>query len=127
MVETIVCAESGGCPRARAWLIAVVAVTLASGGCAGRHRRPRTLATLGGAVALGGGAAWVAGERNDNRSSLAAGVVGVAVGIAAMVAAGGWMAAVVSCQADPDCPDDEQCKEIPAPPGGIPYKQCMAR
>ena len=51
----------------------------------------------------------------------------VAVGIAAMVAAGGWIAAQVSCQADPDCEGSEECREIPAPPGGIPYKQCMPR
>ena len=27
----------------------------------------------------------------------------------------------------PDCPDEEQCREVPAPPGGIPYKQCIPR
>ncbi|HVR61877.1 MAG TPA: hypothetical protein VMU50_08255 [Polyangia bacterium] len=108
-------------------MIAVLVLVLAGGGCAGRHRGPRTLATFGGVIALGGSTAWVIGERNDNRSVLTAGVAAVAAGIAAMVAAGGWMAAAVACNADPDCPDDEQCKEIPAPPGGIPYKQCMVR
>lgn len=111
----------------RTRLIALLALALASGGCAGRHRGPRTLATIGGVIALGGSTAWVVGERNDNRATLTAGVAAVAAGIAAMVAAGGWMAAAVACNADPDCPDDETCKEIPAPPGGIPYKQCMAR
>jgi hypothetical protein len=113
--------------QTRALLVAVAAAALVSAGCAGRHRRPRTLATLGAALALGGSTVWVVGERNDNRNTLGVGVVGVAVGIAAVVAAGGWMAAAVSCSADPDCPDDEQCKEIPAPPGGIPYKQCVPR
>jgi hypothetical protein len=51
----------------------------------------------------------------------------VAAGIIAMVVAGGWIAAEVSCQVDPDCEDTEECREIPAPPGGIPYKQCVAR
>ena len=111
----------------RVALVVIVAVALVVAGCAGRHRGPRTLATIGGMVALGGGTAWVVGERNDNRASLTAGVLAVAAGIAAMVAAGGWMATAVSCAADPDCPDDEQCKEIPAPPGGIPYKQCVPR
>jgi hypothetical protein len=111
----------------RAPLVAALALALIGGGCAGRHRGPRTLATIGGVVALGGSTTWVIGERNDERSVLTAGVAAVAAGIAAMVAAGGWMASAVACNADPDCPDDEQCKEIPAPPGGIPYKQCMAR
>ncbi len=32
-----------------------------------------------------------------------------------------------ACDVDPDCDEDEQCREIPAPPGGVPYKQCMTR
>jgi hypothetical protein len=55
------------------------------------------------------------------------GFVAVAVGLAAVVAAGGWMAASVSCDADPDCPEEETCREVPAPPGGVPYKQCVPR
>ena len=51
----------------------------------------------------------------------------VVVGVAAIVAAGGWMAVQVACNVDPDCDEEEQCREIPAPPGGVPYKQCMAR
>ncbi|HEY2903460.1 MAG TPA: hypothetical protein VGL59_22940 [Polyangia bacterium] len=127
MAQSPVRTESALRQRTRAFLLAVLAAALVSVGCAGRHRGPRTLATIGGAIALGGGVAWVVGERNDDRTSLSVGVVSVAVGIAAVVAAGGWMASAVACQADPDCPDDEQCKEIPAPPGGIPYKHCMPR
>jgi hypothetical protein len=55
------------------------------------------------------------------------GFVGVAAGLVAIVVAGGWMAAKVACNVDPDCDENELCREIPAPPGGIPYKQCMAR
>jgi len=56
-----------------------------------------------------------------------AGFVTVAAGLVAIVAAGGWIALAVSCDADPDCDEEEQCREIPAPPGGVPYKQCMPR
>jgi hypothetical protein len=113
--------------RAASLQIALVVVALTAAGCAGRHRGPRTLATLGAVLALSGSGAWAVGERNDSRTSVAIGVIGVAAGIATVVVAGGWMAAKVSCSVDPDCPDDEQCKEIPAPPGGIPYKQCVPR
>ena len=65
-------------------------------------------------------------DRRRSRSSNA-GFVTVVVGLAAIVAAGGWMAASVACEADPDCPEEEQCREVPAPPGGIPYKQCIPR
>ena len=49
------------------------------------------------------------------------------LGLAATVIAGGWMAVDVACNVDPDCDEEEQCREIPAPPGGVPYRQCMAR
>ena len=55
------------------------------------------------------------------------GPAAVASGLAAIVAAGGWMASSVVCEADPDCPEEEQCREVPAPPGGIPYRQCIPR
>jgi hypothetical protein len=82
---------------------------------------------------VAGSASWAAGESMDgvgagsSRGVVNAGLVSVAVGLVAIVAAGGWMAGSVSCRADPDCDEDEQCREIPAPPGGIPYKQCMSR
>ena len=102
---------------------------LAIAGCATSHqRRPRTLAAVGASLAVVGSGLWVAGEQRSDPGSLPAiGLGVVAVGIAAMITAGGWMAAQVSCQADPDCEGTEECKEIPAPPGGIPYKQCMSR
>jgi hypothetical protein len=106
-----------------------VAVALGSGaGCAGRHRQPRTLAAISTAVAGGGSVVWAVGERRSDPGPVPAiGFALVAAGIAGLVSAGGWMAAQVACQSDPDCDESEECREIPAPPGGIPYKQCMAR
>jgi hypothetical protein len=118
--------------RAVTALALVAAMLVGAAGCSGRYARPRTLASLGGLAVAGGSAAWAVGENyNDlaasNRTLVTAGFVTVAVGLAALVAAGGWMATSVSCNADPDCDEEEQCREIPAPPGGIPYKQCMSR
>ena len=88
--------------RRLGWRCLVASVTLVVGpGCHGLHAGPRTL--------------------------VGAGFACVAIGLAAVVAAGGWMATSVACQGDPDCADEEQCREIPAPPGGIPYKQCIPR
>ncbi|HVZ70967.1 MAG TPA: hypothetical protein VHJ20_01220 [Polyangia bacterium] len=99
-------------------------------GCTGRYAAPRTIAALGSLAVVAGGVSWAAGEsldKNRNATMVDAGFVAVAAGVAAIVASGGWMAVSVSCTADPDCADDEQCREIPAPPGGVPYKQCMSR
>ena len=92
------------------------------------------LAGVGAVAVAGGSALWASGEgvdggRHDAASQplVTAGFVTVLVGLAAIVAAGGWMAASVACEADPDCPEEEQCREVPAPPGGIPYKQCIPR
>src|SRR5690349_8069813 len=95
--------------------VALLIGLLLTAGCAGHHRGPRVLAALGAVAVAGGSATW------------AAGFVSVAAGLCAIVVAGGWMAASVACEADPDCPDEEQCREVPAPPGGIPYKQCVPR
>ena len=78
-------------------------------------------------LVAGGGATWVTGERYDQRTPTTVGFALVAAGVAAAIAAGGWMAAAVGCDADPDCDDVDQCREVPAPPGGIPYKQCVPR
>jgi hypothetical protein len=118
-------------PRARGPLALGLVLALACG-CAGRYKAPRTLAGLGTAAVVAGSAAWATGqglERNGHSGGplVGAGFVSVALGLAAVVAAGGWMAVEVSCNVDPDCDEEEQCREIPAPPGGVPYKQCMAR
>jgi hypothetical protein len=107
----------------------VLIALVAHAGCAtSNHRRPRRLALAGAALAVAGTGAWVMGERRSDPGSLpAVGIGAVAVGIVAMVAAGGWLAVQVACRADPDCEDSEECREIPAPPGGVPYKQCMQR
>ena len=98
-------------------------------GCASsQHRRPRNLGLAGGLAALGGSVTWVVGEQRSEPGYVPAiGLAAVAVGVVAMVAAGAWIAAEVACQTDPDCEETEECREIPAPPGGVPYKQCMPR
>jgi hypothetical protein len=104
---------------------------LFAAGCAGRHRGPRVLAGLGALAVTAGSATWAAGEAVSNdttsRNVVSVGFASVAIGLCAIVAAGGWMAVSVACEADPDCPEEEQCREVPAPPGGIPYKQCVPR
>jgi hypothetical protein len=110
-------------------------VLLAFGaGCAGRYKAPRTLAGLGTFAVAAGGTAWATGQSLENNGHggtgsglVSMGFVGVAAGLVAIVVAGGWMAAKVACNVDPDCDENELCREIPAPPDGIPYKQCMAR
>jgi hypothetical protein len=107
-------------------LAGLIAVT----GCAGRHVGPRVLAGIGGAAVAAGGGAWAAGENLSGgaaRPLTNAGFATVVAGLAAIVAAGGWMAVSVACVADPDCPEEEQCREVPAPPGGVPYRQCVPR
>lgn len=101
----------------------------ALGACAtSQHRRPRALGIAGAVAGLGGSVLWVAGEsRTDPGNIPAIGLGIVAAGIVAMVAAGAWIASEVSCQVDPDCDDTEECREIPAPAGGVPYKQCVSR
>ena len=115
--------------RALAGVLAVLMSVCASAGCGtSNHRRPRTLAMIGAAVALGGSGVWAFGERRADPGNLpAVGLGVVAAGVAGMIASGIWMAAQVSCQADPDCLESEECREIPAPPGGVPYKQCSPR
>jgi hypothetical protein len=116
-------------------LCAIAAVVaLFAAGCAGLHSGPRLLASAGAVAVAGGSGLWASGEQfqggsHDSaaRPMIDAGFVTVVVGLAAMVAAGGWMAASVACEVDPDCPEEEQCREVPAPPGGIPYKQCIPR
>jgi hypothetical protein len=113
-------------------LVALAVVAAWSGACTGRYAGPRTLASLGALAVAGGGVSWATGqglERNGRAGDgfVTAGFVSVAAGLVAIVAAGGWMAVSVACTADPDCDEEEQCREIPAPPGGVPYKQCMIK
>jgi hypothetical protein len=113
--------------RNRRTVITITLLCLLAAGCAGRYRGPRSLATLGAVLIAGGGTTWVIGEQYDHRSATSAGFALVGAGVAAVIAAGGWMALAVACDADPDCDDSDQCREVPAPPGGIPYKQCVPR
>ncbi len=112
-------------------LVLVLVLALVSG-CAGRYKAPRTLAGLGSVAVFGGSAAWAAGQSLENNGHaggalVTSGFMSAAVGLAAIIAAGGWMAIQVACNVDPYCDDEEQCREIPAPPGGVPYKRCMSR
>jgi hypothetical protein len=100
---------------------------LISGGCARPYAGPKTLAAIGTTLLVGGGTTWAVGTRQDNSGVATAGLITTAIGVGAVIAAGGWLAASISCEEDPDCPRDEECKEVPAPPGGVPYRQCVRR
>jgi len=106
-------------------LLAVVAPL--GGGCAHPYAGPKTLAVIGTGLLVGGGTTWVVGERGDRNNVATAGMVTTAIGAAAVLAAGGWLAADVDCTEDTDCTRNEECREIPAQPGGFPYRQCMPR
>ena len=110
----------------------MLALALVWAGCAGRYPGPRLLAAAGAVTVAGGSVAWAAGEdlnRNNGASSplVGAGFATVIAGLCAIVVAGGWMAVSVACENDPDCNEEEQCREVPAPAGFIPYKQCVPR
>lgn len=109
--------------------LAIVLVTfgLLGAGCARPYAGPKTLAALGAGLLAGGGTTWVVGERENRHGVAVTGLVTTVVGAAAVVAAGGWLAAGVACTEDPDCPRTEECREIPTRPGGVPYRQCMPR
>jgi hypothetical protein len=102
-------------------------LAIAVPGCARPYAGPRTLAVLGTALLLSGSAAWVAGERSGHRALTIPGFTATIIGAGAIVGAGGWLASTAACRADPDCAEGESCKEVPAPPGAIPYRQCMRR
>jgi hypothetical protein len=108
----------------RAALILVIALM---SGCARPYAGPKTLAAIGTTLMVGGGTAWALGERTDHSSWVGPGFVTTAIGAAVVIAAGGWLVTSIGCRADPDCPEGEECKEVPAPPGGIPYRQCVRR
>jgi hypothetical protein len=110
-------------------VIAVLMLTLllASVGCARPYRGSKTLGALGIGLLTSSAALWVAGERGNRESLTKVGAVGSAAGTALVVGAGAWLAASATCNVDPDCPQDEVCREIPAPPGREPYRQCSPR
>jgi hypothetical protein len=76
---------------------------------------------------VGGGTTWAVGAHKDQDGTANVGIITTAVGAAAVIGAAGWYAASTACEEDPDCPRGEECKEIPALPGRVPYKQCMRR
>lgn len=110
----------------RAFLALALAGCLA-GGCARGYTGPKTLAAIGSALLVGGGTTWVVGARRDQDRTANIGIITTALGAAAVIGAAGWYAASTACEEDPDCPRGEECKEIPALPGRVPYKQCMRR
>jgi hypothetical protein len=107
-------------------LVIVLAATFGAG-CARPYAGPKTLAAVGTALLVGGGTAWVIGERRDVRAAVIPGAAATALGIAGLIYAGGWLAGSIACKADADCPFGEECREVPAPPGGVPYMQCVRR
>lgn len=111
------------------FVVALIAVTgtTAGTGCAQPYKGPRTVAAIAVGVLAGSAAIWVAGERADHRAITNIGAAGTAAGTLATVAAGTWIAASAGCRVDPDCPDDEVCREIPAPPEREPFRQCSPR
>jgi len=109
-----------------AW-IALALVGCLAIGCASTYRGPKILGAVGAALLVGGGTTWVVGERQNQGGTANVGLVTAAIGAAAVLGAAGWLAASVACEEDPDCPRGEECKEMPALPGRVPYKQCVRR
>ena len=113
----------------RAWraAIALALVGCLAAGCARTYAGPKALAAISAVLLVGGGTTWVVGERRNQNGTANLGLVTMAIGVGAAIGAAGWLAASVACEEDPDCPRGEECKEIPALPGRVPYKQCMRR
>jgi len=113
--------------NARRAAIALALVGCLATGCARPYAGPKTLATIAAALLVGGGTTWVVGERQNHNGTANLGLVTTVIGVGAAIGAAGWLAGSVACEEDPDCPRGEECKEIPALPGRVPYKQCMRR
>jgi hypothetical protein len=109
-----------------AWTVALLALALGAG-CARPYRTQKTLATIGIGLLAGSAAVWVAGERTNHNTITNIGMAGAAAGSLAAISAGVWLAGSAGCNVDPDCPDDEACREIPAPPGREPFRQCTPK
>ena len=108
-------------------ILGLLGTGLLGAGCARPYAGPKTLAALGAGLLAAGGTTWVVGDKENHGRVAAAGMATTALGAIAVFAAGGWLAIGVACTEDPDCPRTEECREIPAPPGGYPYRQCMPR
>jgi hypothetical protein len=108
-------------------LVALAGASLPAGGCANPFSGPKTLASVGVGILAGSAALWVTGERTNRSGLTRAAAVGAGAGALAEIAAGTWLAASVGCRVDPDCPEAESCREIPAPPGREPYRQCLPK
>jgi hypothetical protein len=78
-------------------------------------------------VLVSSAALWAVADRKGHPTAARIGLLGAGVGAGLAAGAGAWLASAVGCRADPDCPEGEACREIPAPPGREPYKQCMPR
>ena len=107
--------------------IALLLVGCLAAGCARTYSGPKALAAVGAALLVGGGTTWAVGEGQNQNGTANFGLITTVIGVGAVIGAAGWLAASVSCEEDPDCPRGEECKEIPALPGRVPYKQCMRR
>jgi hypothetical protein len=107
--------------------LALALAGLLGAGCARPYAGPKTLAAIGATLLVGGGTTWVVGDRGHYDGVATTGMATTALGAVAVFAAGGWLAIGVACTEDIDCPRNEECREIPAPPGGYPYHQCMQR
>ena len=108
-------------------VLPLVLAALAGSGCARPYAGPKTLAALGVGLLAAGATTWVVGDREYREGVATTGLVLTALGAVAAFAAGGWLAVGVACEEDPDCPRNEECREIPTQPGGYPYRQCMPR
>lgn len=108
-------------------LLALLAAGALTAGCARPFAGPKTLASVGVGVLAASAGIWVAGDRANNAGLTRAGAIGAGAGALAEIVAGTWLAASVGCRVDPDCPEAESCREIPAPPGREPFKQCLPK
>jgi hypothetical protein len=108
-------------------VLAFLVAAVGGSGCAQPYAGPKTLGALGVGLLAAGGTTWVVGDREYREGVATTGMMITALGAAAAFAAGGWLAVGVACTEDPDCPRNEECREIPTQPGGYPYRQCMPR
>jgi len=105
--------------------IALALIGCLAAGCARPYAGPKALAAFSAVLLVGGGTTWVVGERQNDGRTATLGLITTAIGVGAAIGAAGWLAASVACEEDPDCPRGEECKDVPALPGRVPYKQCM--